>query len=232
MLVDLGALLATGREVGTDAVLLLLTVHALSLRRDGDVPLRELQWTLGATRRELLSWLQKVEHSGLGVWTGGAEHVVLEVASSETERTLFGPDDEPGVLHRIPTHWFVRTLPLLGRRAFTVYLYLRSRERAGGLTAPLTVGSIQRACALRGLLQTRLALRRLTRAGLIASGGSLGRFVLDDPTPLTKAQRRWLARLSSGALPPTRAGRLLRLAVFVLLVILAVASILFLRLSL
>lgn len=228
--VDLGSLLATGREIGMDAMLLLLTVRALALRRDGDVPLRELAWTLGAPRRAVLSWLQALERAGLAVWTGGDDTVTLEVASSETERTLFGPDDAPGVLHRLPTHWFVRTLPLLGRRAFTVYLYLRSRERAAGLTEPLTVGSIARACGLRGAFRTNLALRRLTRAGLVASGGSLGRFVLADPRPLTRWQRRYLAWLASGALPPTRAGRLLLLASVALPVLLVLT--LFLRFAL
>lgn len=209
--VDLGSLLATEREVGVDAVLLLLTARALALRFGDDVPLDTLGWTLGATRGELLGWLEALERSGLALWTGDASRVELEVVSAETERTLFGPDDEPGVWHRLPTAWFVRTLPLLGRRAFTVYLYLGSRERASGLTAPLTVGGIGRACGLASLRTTRRALRRLTRAGLVAPAGGHGQFVLADPKPLTRWQRRYLSWLAAGALPPTASGRALLL---------------------
>ena len=206
--VDLGAFLATARTVGVDAGLLLLTVRARALRAGGSVPLRDLGWTLGASERQLRRWLAALETSGLCVWHRSGSSVSLEVASTETERTLFGPDDAPGVIHLVPTHWFVRTLPLLGRRAFLAYLYLRSRERAAGLTEPLTVGAVARACDLPSARQTERALRRLTRAGLIGPAGSRGRFVLADPPPLSRWQRTYLSWLASGALPPTPAGRL------------------------
>jgi len=207
--VDLGTFLATARTVGADAGLTLLTVRALSLRSKGAVPLRELGWTLGGSEGEVRHWLRVLEIRGLCVvHETRSGSIRLEVASTETERTLFGPDDAPGVVHLVPTHWFVRTLPLLGRRAFLAYLYLRSRERAAGLTEQLTVGGVARACGFSGARQTGRALRRLTRARLIARAGTRGRFVLADPPPLTGRQRKYLAWLASGALPPTRRGRI------------------------
>lgn len=206
--VDLGSFLATAREVGTDAGLLLLTVRALTMRHNGPVPLRELRWVLGASRHTIRKWLNALERSGLAVWHDEGGQLRLDVASTETERTLFSPDDAPGVMHRVPTFWFVRTLPLVGRRAFMVYLYLRSRERAAGLTAPLTLGMVVRACALRRAASAAQALRRLRRAGLVTLAGGHGRFMLTDPPPLRRWERLVLAWLASGALPVTALGRL------------------------
>lgn len=231
--VDLGTFLVTTRRVGMDAGLTLLTVRALSLRSKGTVPLRELGWTLGATDREVRRWLRVLEIRGLCVvHETSSGSIRLEVASTETERTLFGPDDTPGVVHLLPTHWFVRTLPLLGRRSFLAYLYLRSREGAAGLTEPLTVGGVARACGLSGASQTDRALRRLRRAHLIAKAGTRGRFVLADPLPLTRRQRKYLAWLAAGALPPTRRGRIaltIGLVVPFLLVLALVLSLLHVR---
>lgn len=231
--VDLGTFLATARTVGADAGLTLLTVRALSLRSRGLVGLRELGWTLGATEREVRRWLRTLEVQGLCVLHESPRGAIrLEVASTETERTLFGPDDAPGVVHLVPSHWFVRTLPLVGRRAFLAYLYLRSRERAAGLTEPLTVGGVARACGLSGVRQTERALRRLQGDRLIARAGPRGRFVLADPPPLTRWQRTYLAWLASGALPPTRRGRIalaIGLVAPLLLVLALVLSLLLVR---
>jgi len=210
--VDLGGFFATAREVGFDPALLFLTLRALMLRHPLGVPVRDLQWTLGAERREVFRWLEFLEDAGLATWQARGNSVIVEVDATESERTLFGPEDEPGVVHRVPTRWFVRTLPLVGRKAFLAYLYLRSRERASGLTAPLTIGTVARASGQSARAATR-ALRRLRRAGLCADGGGHGRFVLTDPPPLSRLQRSYLRWLETGALPPTRSGRL-RLALW------------------
>ena len=204
--VDLGSFLATAREVGTDAGLLLLTARALTMRRSGPVAVTELCWVLRATRRSIRRWLNALERSGLAVWHDEGGLLRLDVASMETERTLFSPDDAPGVVHRIPTFWFVRTLPLVGRRAFLVYLYLRSRERAAGLTAPLTLGMVARACALPAPRHAARALRRLRWAGLVAPAGGHGRLMLTDPPPLKRWERLVLSWMASGVLPVTTLG--------------------------
>lgn len=204
--VDLGGFFATAREVGFDPALLLLTLRALMLRSPLGVPVRDLQWTLGAERREVFRWLGFLEDAGLATWQARGNAVTVEVDATEAERTLFGPDDEPGVIHRVPTRWFLRTLPLVGRKAFLVYLYLRSRERASGLTAPLTLGTVARASGQAPRAAAR-ALRRLRRAGLCADGGGHGRFVLTDPPPLLRFERAYLRWLEAGAIPPTKAGR-------------------------
>lgn len=199
LLVDLGSFIATAREVGTDAALLLLTVRALTLRRTGAVPVRELRWVLGVNGRAIRRWLDALEHAGLAVWHDDRGMLRLDVASTETERTLFAPDDAPGVVHRVPTIWFVRTLPLVGRRAFLVYLYLRSRERAAGFTAPLTLGMVARACGLRSARQAAWALGRLRRAGLVAVADGHGRFLISDPPPLRRWERLLLTWRASGS---------------------------------
>ncbi|HNX49868.1 MAG TPA: hypothetical protein PKL08_06880, partial [Thermoanaerobaculaceae bacterium] len=206
--VDLGSFLATAREIGTNAGLLLLTVRALALRRNAPIALRELCWVLGARRREIRRWLDALERSGLAVWHDDGGLLRLDVASTETERTLFSPDDAPGVVHRVPTFWFVRTLPLVGRRAFLVYLYLRSRERAAGLTSPVSLGMVARVCALRSNGRAKRAIARLRRARLVSTDGGRNRFLLTDPPPLTRLERLWLSLLASGVLPATRLGRL------------------------
>ena len=66
--VDLGSFLATAREVGTDAGLLLLTVRALTVRRNAPIALKELCWVLGARRHAIRRWLDRLERSGLAVW--------------------------------------------------------------------------------------------------------------------------------------------------------------------
>ncbi|MBP7797372.1 MAG: hypothetical protein KA072_01960 [Thermoanaerobaculaceae bacterium] len=206
--VDLGSFLATAREVGTDAGLLLLAVRALTLRQNAPIASKELRWVLGAHLRDIRRWLDALEHSGLVVWHDDGGLLRLDIAATETERTLFSPDDAPGVIHRVPTFWFVRTLPLVGRRAFLVYLYLRSRERAAGLTSPVSLGMVARACGLRSSGRAARAIRCLRRARLVSTDGGRNRFLLTDPPPLTRAERLWLSLLSSGVLPPTPLGRL------------------------
>jgi len=220
--VDLGGFFATAREVGFDPALLLLTLRALMLRAPLGVPVRDLQWTLGAERREVFRWLGFLEDAGLATWQARGNAVTVEVDATEAERTLFGPDDEPGVIHRVPTRWFLRTLPLVGRKAFLVYLYLRSRERASGLTAPLTLGTVARASGQSPRAAAR-ALRRLRRAGLCADGGGHGRFVLTDPPPLSARERAYLRWLEAGALPPTRTARV-RLALGLALPLLVILT--------
>lgn len=220
--VDLGGFFATAREVGFDPALLLLTLRALMLRSPLGVPVRDLQWTLGAERREVFRWLGFLEDAGLATWQARGNSVTVEVDATEAERTLFGPDDEPGVIHRVPARWFLRTLPFVGRKAFLVYLYLRSRERASGLTAPLTLGTVARASGQSPRAAAR-ALRRLRRAGLCADGEGHGRFVLTDPPPLSARERAYLRWLEAGAIPPTRTARV-RLALGLVLPLLVILT--------
>ena len=209
--VDLGAFLATAREVGFDAGLLLLTMRALAVRSGGRIPVKELSWVLGARFVEIIRWLVALEGAGLCVWHSHGATVSLEISSMETERTLFGPDDAPGVLHRLPVFWFSRTLPLLGRRAFLTYLYLRSHERLAGITEPLTIGSIGRSTG-QSPREVEASLRRLQRHHLTGRVGRFGKYVLTDPPPLSAYQRWYLKWLAAGAIPATPRDRLRLLA--------------------
>lgn len=222
------------REVGPDPALLLLTLRALLLRQQGSVRLRDLSWVLGVREGSVSGWIGSLSHAGAVVWheEPGSGLLTMEVSDAIPGlRPVFGPEDAPPFLtHAVPTHWFVQVLPLVGRRAFLVFLYLRSRERADGLTAPLLVSSIVRSCRLRGLWHARLLLARLRRRGLVARAGR--GFAVGDPRPPTSWERRLLRLRAEGVLPPTAAGRtalLLAVILLPLLVLLALLSLFLLR---
>jgi len=209
--VDLGAFFLAVREIGPDAALVLLTARALALRNRTASSFRSLGWILGMSPAKVLRSLRRLSDAGAIVWHDEADRGVLavEVASElPGDRPLFGPDDVPPFsTHALPTHWFVQALPLVGRRAFLAYLYLRSRERRDGLTHPLLLAALVRACRLRWNWQGRLLLARLRRRGLVSPiGGS--RFAVFDPRPPSGRERRYLRLLELGLLPPTGAGRL------------------------
>lgn len=206
--VDLGACFATAREVGPDPVLLLLTVRALALRDDTAVRISDLCWILSTTPGQIARWLEALEAANLVAWQARGGSLVVEIIRTETERPLFSPEDHPGVVHLVPTVWFLR-LPIVGRRGFLIYLFLRSHERAASITEPVTLRAIAQAAGIRTGLGLRLVLARLARARIVTPTGKHGRFVVTDPPPPTRWQRRYLNLLASGALPPTRSGRAL-----------------------
>lgn len=208
--IDLGAFFMAVRDIGADPALVLLTSRALALRRGGAVEFRDLGWVLGMGRRSVLRALRRLSDAGAIVWheEAGRGVVAVElVGELPGERPIFGPDDAPPFsTHALPTHWFVQALPLLGRRAFLAYLYLRSREQRDGLTPPLLVSAVVRGCRLRWVWQARLVLWQLGRRSLVAPiGGS--RFAVLDPHPPSGAERRLLRLLELGLLPPTALGR-------------------------
>ena len=209
--IDLGAFFLAVREIGPDPALVLLTARALALRNRTASSFQSLGWILGMPRAKVLRSLRRLSDAGAIVWHDEADRGVIAVEVMNDlpgDRPLFGPDDVPPFsTHALPTHWFVQALPLVGRRAFLAYLYLRSRERRDGLTPPLLVTALVRACRLQWDWQGRLLLARLRRRGLVAPvGGS--RFAVLDPRPPSGRQRRYLRLLELGLLPPTVAGRL------------------------
>jgi hypothetical protein len=223
--IDLGAFFLVVRDIGADPAMVLLTSRALALRRGGAVTFRDLGWVLGMRRGGVLRALRRLSDAGAIVWheEAGRGVVAVElVGELPGERPIFGPDDAPPfTTHALPTHWFVQALPLLGRRAFLAYLYLRSRERRDGLTPPILVSAVVRSCRLRWVWQARLILWQLRRRALIAPiGGS--RFAVLDPRPPSRAERRLLRLFELGLLPPTALGR--RVLVFAIVIPVAVVA--------
>ena len=225
--IALGAFFLAVREIGPDPALVLLVARALALRNRSAVSFRTLGWVLGMRRAAVLRSLRKLSDAGAIVWHDEADRGVIAVeviGELPGERPLFGPDDVPPFsTHAIPTHWFVQVLPLGGRRAFLAYLYLRSRERRDGLTPPLLVTALVRACRLRWQWQGRLVLARLRRRGLVSPiGGS--RYAVLDPRPPSGRDRRFLRLLELGLLPPTAMGRLALVTAFVVPLALVVTA--------
>ncbi len=143
------------------------------------------------------------------LWHSKEKSLVVEIVRTETDRPLFSPEDRLGAVHVIPTAWFLRTLPLVGRRAFLVYLFLRSHDRGSSITEPVTLRDIARVAGIRSSFGLWRELRRLERARIVTPSGKYGRFVVTDPPLLTRFQRRYLALLASGSIPITWRGRAL-----------------------
>ena len=225
--VDLGAFFVSAREIGPDPALALLAARALTLRRRGAVSFHDLGWVLGMRQRGVLHALRRLSDAGAIVWheEAGRGVVAVEVVGEiPGARPLFGPEDTPPFsTHALPTHWFVQVLPLVGRRAFLAYLYLRSRERRDGLTPPLLVSALVRACRLRWQWQGHRVLRLLQRHRLVIPVGGQ-RYAVLDPRPPTSLQRRFLRLLEVGALPPTRAERAALLAAAIVLPLLLAST--------
>ena len=208
--IDLGAFFLTVRDIGADPALVLLTARALAIRGSGAVTFRDLGWVLGLGRRRVVGSLRRLSGAGAIVWheEAGRGVIAVEIVPDlPGERPLFGPEDTPPFsTHALPSHWFVQSLPIVGRRAFLAYLYLRSRERRDGLTPPLLLSAVVRACRFRWVWQARVALLQLRRRRLIALGAG-HRFAVMDPRPPSGGQRRLLRLLELGLLPPTSNGR-------------------------
>ena len=225
--VDLGAFFWAVRDIGADPALVLLAARAFALRRGGAVSFHDLGWVLGLRRSGVLRALRRLSETGAIVWhdEAGQGVIAIEVVPElPGERALFGPDDVPPFsAHALPTHWFVQVVPLLGRRAFLGYLYLRSRERRDGLTPPILVSALVRACRLRWVWQARLLLWKLRRRALVVPVGGW-QFAVLDPRPPSAAERQFLRLLELGLLPPTAIGRrALVLSVLVPVAVLAYA---------
>ena len=217
--IDLGAFFWSVRDIGADPALVLLTSRALALRRGGTVSFHDLGWVLGLRRGGVLRALRRLSDTGAIVWhdEAGQGVIAIEVVPElPGERALFGPDDVPPFsTHALPTHWFVQAVPLMGRRAFLAYLYLRSRERRDGLTPPILVSALVRACHLRWVWQARVLLWRLRRRALVAPVGGW-QFAVLDPRPPSAVERQFLRLLELGLLPPTTLGRRVLVLAFVI----------------
>lgn len=210
--VDLGAFFVTVREVGRDPALVLLAARALTLRGQAAVTFQALGWVLGLSRRAVVRCLRRLSDAGAIVWheEAGRGVIAVEVVDELPGlRPLFGPDDTPPFSsHALPTHWFVQAVPTYGRRTFVAYLYLRSRERRDGLTPPVLLAGIARACRLRSVAEARLLLWRLRRRGVVVPIGG-HRYAVLDPRPPTADERRMLRLRELGLVPPTVTGRAL-----------------------
>jgi len=221
--VDLAAFFVVVAEVGRDEALLLLLIRALR-QRSASFALRvhDLAWMLRASNGHVVAWLdrltrhRRVVYQFEDLW--GVETVAVEIHVD--------PAASPYVVHRhtLPTSWFF-TLPLLGRKTFTCFLFLLSRESHEGLVRSR---DLARAVRLRGPIHATWHLRKLHRHGLLARHPETGAIVLRDPPPPTRVQRLRLRFLAHPTLRRALRGlgSLLLLAAFA--VTLAVVS---LRLS-
>jgi len=212
--IDLGAFLVVVGRVGRDEALLLLLIRALR-QRGGDRGLRlhDLAWVLRASERGVFSWLDRLTHYGFVVYQveegNRVETVTVEVAAEASASPWVARS------HELPSHWFVQTLPLLGRTTFAVFLFLLSRDAHEGLAR---IDDIVRSVRLRGRLHAEWHLRKLHAHALLAPHPSNGSLVVHDPAPPTSTQR---LRLRLLALPFLRQAwrQILRLCVGVLLLV-------------
>ena len=219
--IDLGAFFVVVGRVGRDEALLLLVIRALR-QRNGDRGLRlhDLAWVLRASERGVYSWLDRLTHYGLVVYQvdegNRFETVSVEVAAEESASPWVARS------HEMPSHWFVQTLPLLGRTTFAVFLFLLSRDAHEGLAR---IDDIVRGVRLRGRIHAGWHLRKLHTHAILAPHPSNGSLVVRDPSPPTSMQR---FRLRLLALPFLRQARrqIIRLCagVLVLVALLLLAS--------
>jgi hypothetical protein len=218
---DLGAFFVIVGRVGRDEALLLLLIRALRQRRgERGLRLQDLAWVLRTSEGGVARWLDRLTHHGLLVYQveegNGVETLTVEVAAEEAASAWVVRS------HELPSHWFVQTLPLLGRTTFSVFLFLLSRDTHEGLAR---IDDIVTNVQLRGRLHAHWHLRKLHAHALLAPHPSNGSLVVRDPSPPTAAQR---LRLRLLALPFLQRARkqLVRLvlAVLVLLALLVLAA--------
>jgi hypothetical protein len=218
---DLGAFFVIVGRVGRDEALLLLLIRALRQRRtERGLRLQDLAWVLRASEGGVSRWLDRLTHHGLLVYQveegSGVETVTVELAPEE------GASAWVVRSHELPSHWFVQTLPLLGRATFSVFLFLLSRDTHEGLAR---IDDIVTNVRLRGRLHAHWHLRRLQAHALLSPHPSNGSLVVRDPSPPTASER---LRLRLLALPFLRRARKqivrLALSVVLLLVLLVLAS--------
>jgi hypothetical protein len=211
---DLGAFFVIVGRVGRDEALLLLLIRALRQRRgERGLRLHDLAWVLRASEGGVSRWLDRLTHHGLIVYQveeGKAETITVEVAADEADSAWVARR------HDLPSHWFVQTLPLLGRTTFAVFLFLLSRDTHEGLAR---IDDIVTNVQLRGRLHAQWHLRRLHAHALLSPHPSDGSLVVRDPSPPSASQR---LRLRLLALPFLRQARkqIVRLALAVVLLVL------------
>lgn len=200
---DLAAFVDSIAEVGRDPALLLLTIRALRQRSGVALRLDDLVWVIGARKRRIRAWLDRLAAEGKLVYdvTDG----VIEIELPEPPPPTWTDVQPPHIPLRfeLPTHWFIHVLPRLGRATFITYLYLLRRD---GLTAPATMelASLARDTRLRTTLHARWHLWRLRRHGLVALDRTSETLVVMDPPPLTPNARRWLRHLRTTGLTQRR----------------------------
>jgi len=217
---DLGAFFVIVGRVGRDEALLLLLIRALRQRQgERGLRLHDLAWALRASEGGVSRWLDRLTHHGLIVYQeeeGKTETVTVEVMAEEAASAWVTRR------HDLPSHWFVQTLPLLGRTTFAVFLFLLSRDTHEGLAR---IDDIVTNVQLRGRLHAQWHLRRLHAYALLSPHPSNGSLLVRDPAPPTAAQR---LRLRLLALPFLREARKqivrLALAVVLLFVLLALTA--------
>jgi hypothetical protein len=218
---DLGAFFVIVDRVGRDEALLLLLIRALRQRRgERGLRLHDLAWALRASEGGVSHWLDRLTHHGLIVYQveegNNLDTVTVEVMAEEAASAWVTRR------HDLPSHWFVQTLPLLGRTTFAVFLFLLSRDTHEGLAR---IDDIVTSVRLRGRLHAQWHLSRLHAHALLSPHPSDGSLVVRDPSPPTAAQR---LRLRLLALPFLRQARKqivrLALAAVLLLVLLTLAA--------
>lgn len=206
--VELGSFFTLLGRIGNDPGLLLLTVRALRQRATyGGMRLTDLAWVLRASERSLSRWFERLSNEGLVVYqiqsAVGVDVFVIEIVDDDTPPPRpTGDAVLPSVRHALPTHWFAHVLPRLGRVTFLAYLYLLARESEGS-SATLDLQHMARALRLWGARRARHHVLRLHRHGLVKKHPRAG-LMLNDPPPLTKAQRLHLRLLASGVLTHLR----------------------------
>lgn len=217
---DLGAFFVVVGRVGRDEALLLLLIRALRQRRgERGLRLHDLAWVLRASEGGVYRWLDRLTHHGLVVYQveegNSVETVIVEVAAEEAASAWVTRT------HELPSHWFVQTLPILGRTTFAVFLFLLSRDTHEGLAR---IDDIVTSVRLRGRLHAQWHLRKLHAHAILAPHPSNGSLVVRDPSPPTASQR---LRLRLLALPFFRRARAqiahLALAVLLLVLLLVIA---------
>jgi hypothetical protein len=208
--VDLAAFFVVVAKVGRDEALLLLLIRALR-HRTGSFALRmhDLAWMLRARNRRITTWLDRLTREGRVVYQ---TEEVWDVPIVTVE-ILPDAAASPYVVHRhtLPTSWFF-TLPLLGRKTFTCFLFLLSREAHEGLVRS---HDLARAARLRGPLHAAWHLRKLHRHGILVRPPT-GGVILRDPPVLTRYQRLRLRFLAHPTL--TRALRHIGLLLVILII--------------
>jgi hypothetical protein len=211
---DLGAFFVVVGRVGRDEALLLLLIRALRQRRgERGLRLHDLAWVLRASEGGVYRWLDRLTRHGLVVYQveegNSVETVFVEVAAEEAASPWVART------HELPSHWFVQTLPLLGRTTFTVFLFLLSRDTHEGLAR---IDDIVTSLHLRGRLHAQWHLRKLHAHAILAPHQSNGSIVVRDPSPPTVSQRLRLRLLALPFFPRARV-QIARLALAVLLLV-------------
>lgn len=198
--VDLNAFFDVVERIGRNEALLLLLVRALR-QRTGFLALRvhDLAWMLRVPNRRVIRWLDRLTTERLVVYhvedLWGVDTVSVEIAEQIARPTAFIGRTR----HKLPSHWFVQTLPLIGRTAFTVYLFFHWRESD---EAGFHVDHLVATARLRGRWHARFHIARLRRAQMLQPDvEDPAVLLLTDPPPPGRLQR---LRLRFHALPGLR----------------------------